>query len=419
MHQATQPIIQHLFQVASLEDVSRERLESFVETYPSFGIGHYLLSRKLQAEGADSFQSETQRTCLYFSNPLWLQWLLENGEPRGVAESLVQQPLPVPEEIQAPPETLAVYEAATWTGTPAVEEQTPPEMPAVQEEQTPAEMQAVAQMPPAEEQTPPETPLAAEQTSVEMPPAEEQPVENVMTMAEGAYGDDMAEALTDSEGDTPDVSAADRLLRSIEEAKELRESLQRINEDITAGPEETFTAETAVAGEGAPETARGALQTEAAEEPGRAPEEPIRDEEAPYVLDEPIATAESPVVAAEPSPALAEPAAGITPVPTEPVAGITPVPTEPVAAATPAPAQDLLFEPYHTIDYFASQGIKLTLEDHPSDTLGKQLKSFTEWLKTMRRLPQKDREVVPDRVAEEAIQTYAAHSIEGKDVVTE
>ena len=37
----------------------------------------------------------------------------------------------------------------------------------------------------------------------------------------------------------------------------------------------------------------------------------------------------------------------------------------------------------------------------------------------MRRLPQKEREVVPDRVVEEAIQTYAAHSIEGKDVLTE
>jgi len=81
--------------------------------------------------------------------------------------------------------------------------------------------------------------------------------------------------------------------------------------------------------------------------------------------------------------------------------------------------QDFLFEPYHTIDYFASQGIKLTLEENPSDTLGKQLKSFTDWLKTMRRLPQKDREVVPDRAAEQAVQTFAAHSVLGKDVVTE
>ena len=64
-----QPIIQHLFQASSLEDVSRQRLESFVAEYPSFGIGHYLLSRKLQAEGADSYREETQKTNLLFYQP--------------------------------------------------------------------------------------------------------------------------------------------------------------------------------------------------------------------------------------------------------------------------------------------------------------------------------------------------------------
>ncbi len=86
---------------------------------------------------------------------------------------------------------------------------------------------------------------------------------------------------------------------------------------------------------------------------------------------------------------------------------------------TPAAEPALVFEPYHTIDYFASQGIKLTLEENPVDSLGKQLKSFTDWLKVMRRLPQKDKEVIPDRAAEQAIQSFAAHSIEGRDVVTE
>jgi hypothetical protein len=73
----------------------------------------------------------------------------------------------------------------------------------------------------------------------------------------------------------------------------------------------------------------------------------------------------------------------------------------------------------HTIDYFASQGIRLSLDENPTDQLGRQLKSFTEWLRTMRRLPQKDREIVPDRVAEQTIQNFAAHSIEGKEPVTE
>ncbi len=45
----------------------------------------------------------------------------------------------------------------------------------------------------------------------------------------------------------------------------------------------------------------------------------------------------------------------------------------------------LLFEPLHTTDYFASQGIKLSEVVPPNDKLGHQLKSFTEWLKTIKK----------------------------------
>ncbi len=45
-----------------------------------------------------------------------------------------------------------------------------------------------------------------------------------------------------------------------------------------------------------------------------------------------------------------------------------------------------LFEPMHMVDYFASQGIKLSEEVQTADKLGKQLKSFTEWLKTMKKI---------------------------------
>ena len=48
---------------------------------------------------------------------------------------------------------------------------------------------------------------------------------------------------------------------------------------------------------------------------------------------------------------------------------------------------NLVFEPYHTVDYFASQGIKFREEDKPKDKFGQQLKSFTEWLKTLKKMP--------------------------------
>jgi len=44
------------------------------------------------------------------------------------------------------------------------------------------------------------------------------------------------------------------------------------------------------------------------------------------------------------------------------------------------------FEPLHTVDYFASQGIKISEEFLQNDKLGSQMKSFTEWLRSMKKL---------------------------------
>jgi hypothetical protein len=79
----------------------------------------------------------------------------------------------------------------------------------------------------------------------------------------------------------------------------------------------------------------------------------------------------------------------------------------------------LVFEPYHTVDYFASQGIKLSQEEVPKDKFGKQLKSFTEWLKTMKKHPAKEQAKPLDAIAEQKVETLAAHSVEGEDIYTE
>lgn len=55
-------------------------------------------------------------------------------------------------------------------------------------------------------------------------------------------------------------------------------------------------------------------------------------------------------------------------------------------AIDPAKAE-FIFEPFHTVDYFASQGIKFKEEEKPVDKFSQQLKSFTDWLKTMKKLP--------------------------------
>ena len=80
---------------------------------------------------------------------------------------------------------------------------------------------------------------------------------------------------------------------------------------------------------------------------------------------------------------------------------------------------DLVFEPYHTVDYFASQGIKLSQDEIPKDKFGKQLKSFTEWLKTLKRLPATEAAKEMDTSAESKVQHLAEDSVHRSDVVTE
>jgi hypothetical protein len=85
----------------------------------------------------------------------------------------------------------------------------------------------------------------------------------------------------------------------------------------------------------------------------------------------------------------------------------------------PASANDLVFEPYHTVDYFASQGVKLSQEETTKDKFGKQLKSFTDWLKTMKRLPSKEISQAIDSASESKVQHLAADSVHDSDIVTE
>lgn len=395
MNHSMQPIMQHLFQASALEDISRERLESFVEEYPCFGFGHYLLSRKLRAESAGHYLEETHRTSLYFSNPFWLQWLLENTSDNGDKKE-DNGPVPASEPVMAVHEEVYIDEV-TLEGTEPVSEP---------QHEASAQSPATEWAPPSDQGMPKEEIQPNEEPVIASPAGEEPAI------AEPADEEPAAPHPADETPQTsePELSAAELLLNSIEEARVLRESLQKLNEEFQTGHTE----------------------------------EPIHDEEPPFILEEAAPTvsndeitADTPVndgptadvqpagetaTADEPSqsqPAPEEPQHN-QPAPEEPQHN-QPAPEEPQQAAqTITKAEpEIVFEPFHTIDYFASQGIKLRLDENPSDSLGKQLKSFTDWLKVMRKLPQKEREIVPDRVTEQTIQSIAAHSIEGKEVVTE
>lgn len=75
-------------------------------------------------------------------------------------------------------------------------------------------------------------------------------------------------------------------------------------------------------------------------------------------------------------------------------------------------------EPYHTVDYFASQGIKVDLTQ-PQDKLGSQLRKFTDWLKQMKNVKAETSDLGTDPEVENMIQGIAKTSNETKEIVTE
>ena len=175
-----------------------------------------------------------------------------------------------------------------------------------------------------------------------------------------------------------------------------------------------------------------AQETETAEEvappvqetvaPPATTAEPVTEETEPLETEIFIPGVAEPVSLVEETPATPEPVSTVTAAPematpTAPEAEL-PGSFKPVISESEEP----IFEPYHTIDYFASQGIKLRQEDL-KDKLGMQLKSFTEWLRSMKRITpviiQEETANAFDETLQHSIQEIAGHSVEGREVVTE
>ena len=93
---------------------------------------------------------------------------------------------------------------------------------------------------------------------------------------------------------------------------------------------------------------------------------------------------------------------------------------QPKVEIAAAPDESLIpIEPLFTTDYFASQGIKLSEAEETSDQLGQKLKSFTEWLKTMKRLQPKETQIAANDVADQKIQRIAETSNQSREILTE
>jgi hypothetical protein len=295
-------ILQTLFKTSSLHEVPVDSLQELMKEHPYFSTGHFLLTQKLKHEDAGAFESQAQKTAVYFHDPLWLQWQLKqlNGEVQAVE---VAEPAAEISSAHRNEPEIFINHTEQIAEQPEVE----PEIEQQEEEQTP---------------------------------------ESVLE----------------------------------------REAHEEIRQP---------------------------------EEPEITPEPEAVEEPTPLHLAQPIESNETHI---QPEPAVTQPELSAQPQPEleHPVAHTFGPPSE--QTITPEPAKEeapLAFDPYYTIDYFASQGIKVPAEVQPGDKLGRQLKSFTEWLKTMKRLPQAQAEQQVDEGEQQHIRRFADGSLEKKEVVTE
>ncbi len=92
-----------------------------------------------------------------------------------------------------------------------------------------------------------------------------------------------------------------------------------------------------------------------------------------------------------------------------------------VSAATASGTDEqpvFTFEPFHTVDYFASQGIKLREDKSKDDKLDQQVKTFTQWLRSMKKIyVEEKKELNP--AEEKAVVSMATESNQQTEVLTE
>lgn len=146
----------------------------------------------------------------------------------------------------------------------------------------------------------------------------------------------------------------------------------------------------------------------------------------PYLLDQQLKDEEWPEISPAPLQPKGNTGEATVPQSSEPVINEPVMRKEEEKEAAPAEEKtkqndSLLFEPLHTTDYFASQGIKLSEVVQPGDKMGRQLKSFTEWLKTMKKVHPDGLKEKPgaDSPIDASVQVLAEKSNKEEEVLTE
>jgi hypothetical protein len=376
MNDTVSKLVKSVFQKESLHDCTLEELQIIARQYPYFTPAQFLLAEKLKSTDGNLHKEQMQKLSLYFNNPLWLDYLAN-----GVKKELIVEPQT--EGVNA------FYETTT-----------------IEEKQKDSELVE-------------EAPVSIDQETEVVEPAEEK-------INEDGNLDSFYETTTVEEKQEDSKALTEEAPINIERETGLAEPVEEkinepLNENVNSFTDlptieekqedsETVNEEALISIESETEIPQSVEEeiNEPLNENVNSFNETITEEEQQHIEipnEEILTIIESESKTTEPTE-------------DENIKSEISIPHLPDLKQGPTETE-LTFEPYHTVDYFASQGIKFVPEEKPADRFGQQLKSFTEWLKTMKRLPETETAKIPDVALEEKVQQLADHSISEGEVVTE
>ncbi|MDP4130388.1 MAG: hypothetical protein Q8939_09510 [Bacteroidota bacterium] len=371
-------LLDSIFGKQNLEEVSLDDIYQVLAEFPSFSAAHVLLSKKLKLEADPAFREESMKTALYFNNPVWLQLLLEED---WNAES--------PALWQPAEDTPAAQQAASYV----LNEVHEPDNAGHTVNDSYAEVQESVPIVNEEFSDEPRQEITVNEEYAQEAEAVHvihQGYENAPEFVSPPYGEQEQEAGSD-----------DQALQEIQEPVPATDhSFHDEPEDLFAG-NETPVDEVDSISPVAEETTETIFNTD---NPRIAESEPSGNERP--ILEQPVSK----------QPVFDQPEDTKPAEINEHESEAIPPPT---VIFDTKKAESIVFAPYHMVDYFASQGIKLVLEDHPQDNFGKQLKSFTAWLKVMKKIPARGIAGKTDDGETDRIRHFAANSIEERDILTE
>ena len=424
-------LAQLLLGKSTVEECSLEEIQHLVKRYPYFAPAQFLLLQKLKSEGLPELAAQQQKAVLYYPDPLQFEYFISSDKFYVDEASLIPT-----EEITSPSPTETSSRSIEPDNATVAEEQALPKQSEIvsREESVKVEENQITDTKPVffiydfepglKEEAFIEQPSQkiAKEVNVEK---EDFLIEHTTASVESSnenYVETWAQL--DEEGVTSPIgiSSLGKVMHTYESQEAESEALPTEVEEKQPATEVRSFVEHIQSGENLAETEIKQDTIEVPEKEAMSEDENIKTPIS-YRESRPIEKLQHIEVSTE------EPKEEVIAEKTEVKTkeeSKTAVETnhplnEPLDITKTSSEETIgpIFEPYHTVDYFASQGIKVSQEEIAKDKLAKQLRSFTEWLKMMKRLPAAEIAKTPKTVGEKSVESMANHSIAESDVVTE